>query len=540
MSSADRNPVRRWVQKARQVTAARVGLAQERADDGIALMMVLLVMLVSTAVALVTLAIVLNGITVSAKDRYSKSAIAAAQAGVEEYISRLNNSSPQYWLNNGVDPANPAMDPNPATPRCESSRTIPGSSSQASYCYRVLTPKSQIAARGTLDLQVTATSANGSSPTQRYSRTITATLAVETFAQYSFFADLNLRDPALGTRPSDGVTCGYYRWIRPATCDTNYQVRWTTGESLTGKVHMNDPWPLLGTVGFYGGPVTTGSVAPQPTYYGGGSPTGLTPTRAPLVALPTGTGDVLKYTLPKVDADPNTDRPGCLYRGNTRIIFNGSTYTVESPNSTGLPAFCSTGPTDPKPIPPLIYVTATTGTCTAVSNFPRAGELTTGAARLDYTACRGTALVQGTVQGKAVTVYANDDAIVAGNIIVPDKTGSDVVGVVANNFVYLYHPVNTSNVNILASNYLTQIDASLMSLQHSVVVQNYDRGAKLSPITFTGGTIMKWLSVSEGATSGAKFNFAYDSRLSYLSPPYFPQPAVGAWSATQYSDDTVG
>ena len=117
----------------------------------------------------------------------------------------------------------------------------------------------------------------------------------------------------------------------------------------------------------------------------------------------------------KVDTDPNTDRPGCLYYGATRITFVGNKMKVLSPNTTSsaTPSRCLTvssrGSEQTKDIPPVIYIKPTTGSCTGVGYPQRISGYNEmiSSHTTDYDPCRGTAFVSGNVSGQ-VTVAADD------------------------------------------------------------------------------------------------------------------------------------
>ena len=102
------------------------------------------------------------------------------------------------------------------------------------------------------------------------------------------------------------------------------------------------------------------------------------------------------------------------------------------------------------------------------------------------------------------------------------------------------------------------IDAAIMSLNHSFYVQNWSTGGNTSctvahpcavagahslningvitqkfrgPVgTFNGSTTPPTL------TTGYNKNYAYDTRLKYLSPPYFLSPTQSAWIRISYAE----
>ena len=184
----------------------------------------------------------------------------------------------------------------------------------------------------------------------------------------------------------------------------------------------------------------------------------LAEVRAPTVPIPAGNQALLKYVTPKVDADPNTDRPGCLYTGATRIKFVGNQMKVFSPNTkaASTPPRCldiaNRGNEQTKAIPPVIYVKPTTGTLhlRRVPADHRRQRRDDQHPDDELPPCRGTVYVEGDVTGQ-VTVSGEDDIVVTANLTVTDRTNTDVIGLVAGNYVWVYHPVKCTSSELLAA-----------------------------------------------------------------------------------------
>jgi len=116
------------------------------------------------------------------------------------------------------------------------------------------------------------------------------------------------------------------------------------------------------------------------------------------------------------------------------------------------------------------------------------------------------AIVSGQVNGR-VTVGAGQDVVVAGNIA-PVKGGDDVIGLIATNDLYVaeYAPdVLTWNAAVLVQTDTWQSVGS-------------QRGSS-SIMTFTGSSATK-----DGGSFGEyqKRVYSYDPNLQYLPPPWFP------------------
>ena len=72
-------------------------------------------------------------------------------------------------------------------------------------------------------------------------------------------------------------------------------------------------------------------------------------------------------------------------------------------------------------------------------------------------------------------------------------------------------------------------------------MSNYKWGTSLGKLSVRGSIAQKWRGiVGTGTTAtstatGFKKDYGYDTRLKFLSPPYFPQ-----WTSAQWSAQTTG
>lgn len=568
-------------------------------DDGIALVSVVGAMTIVTLFLLTGLALVLTNAPKSRQDQDSKTAIAAAEAGVEDYIARLN-ANDSYWTNGNVDAGNAAF--------TSAGRVIPGTSGATGvYSYKVLN-SSTVASSGQILLQVTGKSTPGAGHAS-VSRTITVALSPEGFLRFIYFSDVEVLDPTIMSGPmlvkrngSNGPggalryavypeqACGLYYYTGRSgsytasaanpvrvwnTSTSSYtattyssgtvtnfsclEIQWATGDVVNGPMHSNDALQVGGSVRFANA-VTESSwpycqtfhdppLSSEKCWWGSGTPSGsgYRPYYGAPMSVPVGNQELLQYVEPRVD-DPSADPgPGCYYSGNTEITFQGTTMQVLSPATSDpdTPSRCLDVATrsswQTKDIPPVIYVDSTTNTGTyTLFDYPKTGEDTNGStysdgslkdATTDYTRTRGTAYVQGSVDTQ-VTVAAKDDVVVTGDLTDPDNgAGTNIVGLVAGNYVWVYHPVNGSNVNMLSSaDRPNDIDAAVLSLRHSFIVQNWARGASLGNLNVTGSISQKYRGpVGTSASTGYLKNYVYDTRLLVMQPPYFIKPDSSPW-----------
>jgi hypothetical protein len=582
-----------------------------RGDDGVALVSVLGMMLVLTLFLITSLAFTLQNATSSRRTQDAKAALAAAEAGLDEYIARLNADSNYFVLGN-TDAGNAAFG--------AAGRVIPGTSgTTAKYTYSVLSSSADVTRDAALRIQVTGTSSPGAGQ-PAVSRTITATLKPRGFLRYVYVSDVEILDPVLTVSSipfatyngnsyyNSGVSgtryryygdvnqirsdCGryYYNSRQTATYtagaatpvyvyDTSNnattqtittpgtvagyngqcaEIQWAANDTIQGPFHSNDAIQVNGSV-LFTDPLTETSWSNPPStsqrWWGTGTPSssGYKPVYGAPIPLPSGNSTLLQYVEPDVDGDASTPvGPGCYYTGATRIIFQGTTMKVLSPATTNAPSRCldtaNRGSEQTKTIPPVIYVDSTSNSCTyGAVGYPKSGESTTVATTTDYTCTRGTAYVSGSYDTQ-VTVAAKDDIVVTGNVTDADsQTGTNILGLIAGNYVWVYHPVDSGGSNLLSSsNGVYDLDAAILALRHSFLVQNWNRGSALSTSTatklnVTGSIAQKYrgpVGTGNGvsATTGYLKNYVYDSRLLVIQPPYFLTPEASPWTVSTITD----
>jgi hypothetical protein len=603
-------------------------------DDGMALVVVLGVMTVLTAFLLVLLAGAVQNLKPTRADQDAKAAMAAAEAGIEEYVSRLN-ANDNYWGKGNDDDTNPAF--------TAAGAPVPGATgSNATFRYRLVTSPAEIASTGKIRLEVTGAS-KANDDGRLVERTLTASLQPAGFLDFVYLTIVEDLDPALfmnrvdireatyngfkyaklangstgGTSTDTGFKyittpsrieqdCSKYYYAgrngrqytatstEPTSADavlvlngstatpvttasqlgkvvrdyTCTEIQFTTGDEIKGPLHSNDALQVNGSV-LFSRPRTESSWPACQTnpamncWWGTGTPKGASeggykPTYAPPIQMPPGNETLLQHVAPRIDKPGAPPGEGCLYTGATRITFVDDMMKVYSPNTTNpaTPARCldllKRGEEQLQKIPPVIYVAGTTGSCSGVG-FPVTGgsaattESTTQGYTTDYSCTKGTVMVKGTVKGQ-VTVSAVNDIVVTGNLVRKDRSAgsTDVVGLIAENNVWVYHPVNSSNTNLLTSaNAVRQIDAAILSVKHSFLVQNWDKGAALSSagddnskLNITGAIAQRFRGPvgTGGGSSGYLKNYMYDDRLAWLQPPYFLTPSSSPWITKKISD----
>ena len=89
---------------------------------------------------------------------------------------------------------------------------------------------------------------------------------------------------------------------------------------------------------------------------------------------------------------------------------------------------------------------------------------------------------------------------------------------------------NSRAVNGNGSHQNLTIDAALLAIDHSFIVDHYDCGGSLGTLTVNGAISQKFRG-AVGTTGGTGYikDYNYDDRLRYQEPPHFFDPVQSAW-----------
>ena len=473
-------------------------------------------------------------LTRDSQDR--KQAYAAAEAGINYYQYHLNQD-PDYWTRcTNVPPPN-ATENQPVNQRWNGTGTDPRrwrkvAGTPTEYTIELM-PAGGFGScvennmstmidptTGSFKVRATGRPRAGS----KLKRSLVAQFRRRSFLDFLYFTDFETTDPInYGSNQSWAqANCGdRYRAQRHNSCS---EIQFASADEINGPFHTNDDILTCGSPEFgrnsadsieFSGP------APGYTQVGGGSCSGSPvfngPRRAGVKALtmpPTNT------TLQQV-----AQTGGLVYTGKTTIRFNGS----PSNNMTVTNSLVNGGSPQTRALPAngVIYVRNGWGNC---GSQPPPSNANYG----EPTSC-GNLYVSGTYTS-SMTLAAVNDIIIAppgssrwnggtgnGDLI---GSGNSVLGLVANNFVRVFHPC--SEVSPLMRN--VRIDAAILSLAHSFTVDNYDCGSQLQSLLVNGAIAQKYRG-AVGTSGGTGFvkDYNYDDRLRYRSPPFFLEPIAASW-----------
>jgi hypothetical protein len=496
-----------------------------RGDHGFTTVVVMGVMLIGTLLASATLVAVDGDNSASRWDRQYKAAYAAAEAGLHFYTFHLVQD-PDYWLKCTNVPAVAVGDPSPvnqawdgqgADPRIW--RALVGSTAQ--YTVELLpAPGQATCVPGVMDsMLIPNTGAFRIRVTGRVDgvkRSVLATMRRGKFLDFLYFTDLETADPLIYSGSSNqawaAANCLGYWPARHADCT---KIQFAANDVVAGPLHTNDELLTCDSPRFGRTPADSVEVSgPAPGFQracGSGDPD----------VQGTWANPVPPLTLPPTNATlAGIAQPGYRFTGRTMIQLDGMSMTVTSPvgSAPRVMALPSNG---------VIY--ARNGSC----------GITGYAVTQNYTNPSGCADVW--IKGSTsvpLTVAAENDIIVTGDLRTTDNAR---LGLIANHFVRVYHPVTarvgSTCVNAAGTPTDVRIDAAILALNHSFIVDNYGCGASLGTLTVFGAIAQRFRGpVGTTADTGYIKDYNYDDRFRYTSPPYFLDPVASAWRVIRHTE----
>jgi hypothetical protein len=514
-----------------------------RDERGMSMFIVIMAMLVTSMFIAAGFAAANGDLPMSGDSKDRKATYAAAEAGLNFYSYHLNQDN-DYWTKCDAVPNPNATELNPVNQPWDGTgedprrwRTIPGS--EAQYTVELLpatgskcVPGDQTTlvdlTTGTFKLRFTGRP----SETSKLRRSVIATFRRDGFLNFIYFTDFEDLDPqayATSSQRSTAQTnCGdKYRPARPSTCT---EIQFITGDAIRGPLHTNDDILLCGSPVFGRDSADRVEVSGPPV----GWKQACTGTPQFKGTFKAGTK---KLTMPPSNSDllAAADANGVTYTGKTTIRFTNSTTTMQVTNAAaGL-----TNANVALPNNGVVYV-KNGGACT--SQPPVVADYA------EPTAC-GNLYVSGTYAA-SMTLGAANDIIIKNPTGTTNgdlkKSGDTVIGLIANNFVRVYHRVNRDDVGSCAGNASGQmndvtIEAAILSLRHSFMVDNYNCGSTLGTLTVNGAIAQKYrgpVGTGSGGTAytGYVKNYVYDDRLRYRSPPFFLNPVDAAWGVVRSNE----
>jgi hypothetical protein len=508
------------------------------AEHGYSMLAVVLVMLATGMLAAAAFAAVGGDIPFARAAQDRKQAYAAAEAGIEYYLYQLARDN-DYWTNCTDVDATAPINPEDPAPAARKWRNIAGSDARFSIellpgegACDTTKPEETMLDEETGTFRIRSTGEiNGEN------RTIVSTYRRSSFLDYLYFTDYEALDPLSFEDPDDEEyareNCVQYRAVREQDdwCRDNTRITFPDWDAIRGPLHTNDDLLTCGAPDFgrpnkpdrieISGPASDGWT---PHDGCGGEPNFIGTKRhpAPTLTVPASNTRLKDAAL-----------PGYLFTGRTSIVFNGTnTMTVTTHQGTSTPVtFTRTLPSNG-----VIYVEKdTSGACTI--DAPR---------QIDYNVAGEWRCAILTVRGqypKSMTLGSQDDIVINGDLTKTNE--QSVLGLIANRFVRVWHDVSGDcggNLNPLTD---VTIEAAILALNDSFVVDNWRCGNILGTLTVKGAIAQRFrgaVGTFSGSTKthGYTKDYNYDDRLRYRSPPYFLDPISAAWRVVRSNEQAPG
>jgi hypothetical protein len=486
-----------------------------------------------TTILIATALAAVNGdLQLTRNDLEHKRAFAAAQAGIADYAFHLSKDT-NYWTHCTNVPNPNAVNQQGTTTK----RRAVGGSPDAEYSIELIpaTGKSSCDVNNpvTSMLELSGPSTGtfrirSTGYTDDVKRSLVATFKRTSFLDYVYFTQLETSDPVTYGNTTT-INNAYLQCTKTVQqgrndapipnsggtfCDKIY---FKDGDEINGPLHTNDALAICGHPKF--GRTISDAIevsSPPQGWYGNGGCGGDSPnfvgtyfTNAAVLTPPPTNGQLA--TVAQSD--------GAVYTNQLHICLNGTSMTYG-------PTTCSNGPVS-LPTNGVIYVKNGSGCSSSYSPFTVTYPTSSGC---------GNVYVHGTYSG-LLTIAAENDIIVDDDLI---RTGSGLLGLIANNFVRVYHPFSAETgkgncnggSNGAGSQTNLRIDAAILAINHSFIVDHYDCGATLGTLTINGAISQKFrgpVGTFGSNDTGYLKDYEYDDRLRYQEPPYFLDPVQSAW-----------
>lgn len=555
-----------------------------RDEGGFTMIMTVIGITLVALLAAVAVTAVTGSAQVTGRDIQRKQAYEAAIAGINEYSYHLHANS-AYWSKCTEAAASGEPSALNQMGSTANRRSVPGGSG-ATYALELIPATHHEKCVPTTLETATASMLEGLEPMRGTFRVratgfagnakvaVTATFKPASFLDYVYFTQLETSDPV--TYANEELRKAAQRQCTKTIYEGRYTIPLEneSGQFLnsSGTVTTSESSAeFCDVISFVGADNIKGPMHTNDAFVFCGSPTlGREPSDSIEVSYPKEPGWFQTKMLPRESSGgcsgSNTNVKGTWrvnspalippetnselatiaeerfrFKGEISICLEGSTMKVgrgksctESPLYSG--AFPANG---------VIYDSNENNECkTEYSPFNVAYE-TTG-----VNTCGNVNIVKGEY-AKPLTIAAANNVLIMSNV---KKTAEEgMLGLIATNFIRIYHPVElvhpteckkvngvkvcTENTaiteckgNLSGSMENPTIEAALLALQHSVIVDNYRCGGQLGTLTIKGALAQKFRgAVGTTGNSGYVKNYEYDERLKTTEPPSFIEPVKSDW-----------
>jgi hypothetical protein len=546
---------------------------QGRNEDGFTMIVTVLGASLVVLLALVAVAAVNGDAHLTTQDLVRKQAYEAARAGIEDYTFHLNEDT-GYWAKctnvtpPGVTESSAVNQVGAVAKGTAKTRPVPGNTGSR-YAIELIPAEGQKEcepANATTSMIESTSSMQGTFRIRstgfagKAQVSITATFKSASFLDFVYFTQLETLDPATYGYPESaaqwtGVTHQCEKTYQEGRNEIPYyetkdsqghileqkfcvKIDFVNKDVLNGPVHTNDTMAICEKPTF--GRNAQDMVEISASFPGWYDDCPGHNSKPNFKGTPiTGVGELKP---PKTDEKlKQIAEPGFSFKGQVKICLEGTRLTI------GNGATCTEGTehySGPFPANGVIYVANGTGVaCSSTyspftASYPAPSEC-------------GNAYVHGKYSGQ-LTIGTENDIIVDGPTCwsstspCPEKpVGNEMLGLIANNFVRVFHEYPNEAIN--PTTYAVEckslqtgqterklenltIDAAILSLNHSFIVDHYDCGSSLGTVTVRGAIAQKFRGpVGQGSDGYQAKSYNYDDRLRYQEPPSFIEPEKLPW-----------
>jgi hypothetical protein len=400
-------------------------LARARAQEGVTMVIAVSVMLVTSLLLAGTFVATQQDIGLSHTDTTQKEAYYAALAGVQEFEYQMQ-VNPNYWQSCAKTTNTLPQEPGSSY----KIKILPASGYSECNTSNPIASVIESAGSAAQTFRIESVGSAGKRPEEHH--TIIATFKVTGFLNFIYYTNHEDEDPSLYNASK---TCAEPNTFYPNTSECQL-IEFATGDAINGPMHTNDAVCVGGAasfglsghkppdvVEFYRGLNTTKGC--------GGTGTYNTATKSyikgELLPPPTSDSSLESYA-----------KPEDIFSGVTELVLEGATNEIDVTN-----AAVNSGKPEKKPWPSngLIYVKQAGGSCEYTY---KPYEADNSYEAKTETNC-GNVYVKGSYTSP-LTVGSADDVIINGEIYPngqreKEPTGTATLGLIANNFVRVYHPV---------------------------------------------------------------------------------------------------
>jgi hypothetical protein len=357
-------------------------------------------------------------------DTTQKEAYYAALAGVQEFEYQMQ-VNPNYWQTCAKTTNTLPQEPGSSYKL----KILPAAGSSECSTSNPIASVIESAGSAAQTFRIESVGTAGKHPEEHH--TIIATFKVTGFLNFIYYTNHEDEDPSLYNASK---ACSEPNTFYPNTSGCEL-IQFATGDSINGPVHTNDAVCVGGSASFG----LSGHKPPDVVeFYRGlnancnGTGTYYTATKSyikgELLAPPTSDSSLEVYA-----------KPEDTFSGVTELVLEGATNEIDVTN-----AAINNGKPEKEPWPSngLIYVKQSTGGACDYTYKPYESDNSYEAT--SETDC-GNVYVRGSYN-EPLTIGSADDVIINGEIYPSGQrekapTGTATLGLIANNFVRVYHPV---------------------------------------------------------------------------------------------------